>query len=50
MSNEEAMNYLEQIKKEIQKSPERKVFYVDVGDLPTDKAIEYLERIKKEME
>lgn len=28
---------------------ERKIFYIDIGNLPAEKAAEYLEQIKKEI-
>ncbi len=28
---------------------DRRIFYIDVGDMPSSKAAEYLERIKKEI-
>jgi hypothetical protein len=33
----------------IKKAPERRVYHVDVGNLPPDKAEEYLEKIKKQV-
>lgn len=37
------------IVKKIQEAPERKVYYIDVGNVPPEKAMEYLEKIKKEI-
>ncbi len=34
----------------VQRAPERRVFYVDVGRMPTNKANAYLERIKNEIQ
>ena len=33
----------------VQRAPERRVFYIDVGDMPTHKARQHLERIKNEI-
>lgn len=33
----------------VQRAPERRVFYVDVGNMPPHKAISYVERIKNEI-
>lgn len=33
----------------IQRAPERRVFYVDVGDLPEQKAMQFVERMKNEI-
>ena len=33
----------------VQRAPERRVFYVDVGDMPTHKAISFVERVKNEI-
>ncbi len=35
--------------KRIQESPERRVYYIDTGNLSSKKAMEYLERVKKEI-
>jgi len=33
----------------VQRAPERRVFYVDVGDMPTHKAMSFVERVKNEI-
>lgn len=33
----------------IQRAPERRVFYIDVGDLPQNKAMQFVERMKNEI-
>ena len=33
----------------VQRAPERRVFYVDVGDMPTHKAVSFVERVKNEI-
>ena len=33
----------------VQRAPERRVFYIDVGDMPTHKARQHLERIKSDI-
>lgn len=33
----------------VQRAPERRVFYVDVGDMPRSKAMAYLEQVKNEI-
>jgi len=33
----------------VQRAPERRVFYIDVGTLPTHKAMQFIERVKNEI-
>ena len=33
----------------VQRAPERRVFYVDVGDMPSHKAVSFVERVKNEI-
>ncbi len=33
----------------IQRAPERRIFYIDTGDLPTNRAMEFVERMKNEI-
>ena len=33
----------------VHRAPERRVFYVDVGDMPTHKAVSFVERVKNEI-
>lgn len=33
----------------VQRAPERRVFYIDVGNMPTHKAMAFIERVKNEM-
>ncbi len=34
----------------VQNIGDRRIFYIDVGDMPAEKAMAYLEKIKKEMQ
>ena len=33
----------------VQRAPERRVFYIDVGNMPTNKAMAFIERVKNEI-